>query len=86
MEVMRLGCIIVSDELPPSRWYEGAPFIRVRDWFHVRDVVNGFIQDPARMLELHQKTLDWWERRCSDEAVARYLAEEILRLMAVRQE
>ncbi len=80
LETMRLGCVIISDELPPSRWYKDSPIIIERDWLNIGKVINELRQDPKRMLELHQKTLDWWNTRCSDEAVSQYLANEIRRL------
>jgi len=82
LETMRLGCIIISDELPPSRWYKDSPIIVERDWLNIRSVVRDLQRDPAKCLEIHKKTLDWWENVCSDEAVARYLADEIGRLKA----
>jgi hypothetical protein len=80
METMRLGCVIVSDELPPSRWYKNSPIIIVKDWLNISKVLDGLINDPERLLKLHQQTLNWWKDVCSDEAVAAYLASEIRRL------
>lgn len=80
LETMRLGCVIVSDELPPSRWYKDSPIIVETDWLNIGKVLEALRSDPEKMLALHQKTLEWWENVCSDEAVAQYLAEEILRL------
>jgi len=80
METMRLGCVIVSDELPPSRWYEHSPIVVTKDWLHIEDFVKDLLKDPKRLAEIHRDTLNWWETVCSDEATAKYLAEEILRL------
>lgn len=80
METMRLGCVMVSDELPPSRWYKDSPIIVVKDWLHISKVINDLVSDPDRLLDLHNQTLDWWKNVCSDEAVAEYLAGEIRRL------
>ncbi len=81
METMRLGCAIVSDKLPPSRWYKDSPIIVERDWLHIRKTVRRLLADPAALEDLHRKTLEWWDKICSDEAVASYLADELRRLM-----
>jgi len=85
METMRLGCVIISDELPPSHWYRDSPIIVTKNWLHIDKLVNELLGDPERMLEIHGKTLDWWRDVCSDRAVALYLAGEIRRLENVPQ-
>lgn len=80
METMRLGCVLIADDLPPSRWYKDSPIIIETNWLKIGTLIRGLLDDPARMAELHRKTLDWWENVCSDDAVARYLADEIHRL------
>lgn len=83
METMRLGCVMISDELPPSRWYKDSPIIVETDWLNIRTIIQQLLADPARLAELHRKTLEWWETVCSDEAVARYLADEIQRIRTI---
>ncbi len=80
METMRLGCVIISDELPPSRWYKDSPIIVERDWLNIAKVVHCLINDPDRLEDLHRKTIDWWKNVCSDDAVAAYLAAELRRI------
>ncbi|MEO8613580.1 MAG: hypothetical protein ABI600_00440 [Luteolibacter sp.] len=83
METMRLGCVIISDELPPSRWYKDSPIIVQKDWLNIDKVITGLTRDPQRMLDLHRQTLAWWRDVCSDEAVANYLADEIKRIAEI---
>lgn len=80
METMRLGCVIIADELPPSRWYKDSPILVVKDWLHIRQVVEDLQKDPDLLMDIHQKTLAWWNDVCSDDAVAAYLADEVRRL------
>lgn len=82
METMRLGCVMIADSLPPSRWYKDSPIIIETNWLKIGSVIQGLMQDPEKMDEIRRKTLDWWEKVCSDEAVAKYLADEINRLKA----
>jgi hypothetical protein len=80
METMRLGSVMISDELPPSRWYKGSPIIVTTDWLHIDKVIENLVTNPAKMQEIHEKMLAWWRDVCSDEAVAVFLAQELLRL------
>jgi hypothetical protein len=43
------------------------------------DVVTSLITDPARMFDLHARTLAWWESKCSEGAVAEYMAQSLSR-------
>lgn len=82
-ETMRLGCVIVADELPPTVWFKDSPIIVERNWLNIRPVIEKLLADPERLLDLHRQTLDWWENVCSERASARYLASE---LQAVNRE
>lgn len=82
-ETMRLGCVIVSDELPPSRWYKNSPIVIESDWLHIQDTIDKLRHDPEKMRSIHQQTIDWWKNVCSDEAVAQYLVDEITRIKSM---
>jgi hypothetical protein len=73
---------MIADSLPPSRWYKDSPIIIETNWLKIGSVIQGLMQNPEKMDEIRRKTLEWWEKVCSDEAVAKYLADEINRLNA----
>lgn len=82
-EAMKLGCVlVVSDQLPPSRWYKNSPIIVEKNWLKINKVIRDLIKNPDELRSIHEQTLNWWNDVCSDQAVARYLADEILRLRA----
>jgi hypothetical protein len=76
-EAMKYGCILVADVLP-SRWfYEGAPIVKVENWSELRCQIKLLLDNPEVMQNLHQASLDWWTNKCSEEAVGKYISEQI---------
>lgn len=74
LESLRYGCIVITDHLPPLWPYAQAPVVRLRDWSELEPVLLDLLADEPRTLALHEQTLDWWRRACSEEAVGDYLA------------
>ncbi|MBE9108740.1 glycosyltransferase family 1 protein [Nodosilinea sp. LEGE 07298] len=76
-EAMRYGCVIIVEYLP-SRWfYNGAPVIQIGSWQNLEPVLNKLLNNPVLLQTLHQQTLDWWETKCSEKVVGKYMASEI---------
>lgn len=73
-EAMRLGCVVISAPLPANRFYEGSPIIQLKDWSELRPLLTELLSDPARLRGLHKATVEWWKSRCSEKAVAEYMA------------
>jgi hypothetical protein len=74
LESLRYGCIVVADHVPPLWPYAQAPMIRVRDWSELEGALLPLLADEPRMQALHEQTLAWWHRACSEAAVGDYLA------------
>jgi hypothetical protein len=76
-EAMKYGCILVTDMLP-SRWfYENAPIVQVKSWGELDRQLKSLLDDPKAMYDLHQASLDWWNNKCSEEAVGQYVSTKI---------
>lgn len=73
-EAMRLGCVVISAPLPANRFYEGSPIIQLEDWSELKPLIAELLADPARLRSLHEDTVAWWNSRCSETAVADYMA------------
>ena len=80
-EAMRAGCVIISTGLPDTRFYKGAPFIILKDWKSLKCTVRELLMQPDKMQELHLATLDWWEDKCSEGAVAKYMTSKINKII-----
>ncbi|WP_052050796.1 hypothetical protein [Leptolyngbya sp. KIOST-1] len=76
-EAMRYGCVIIVESLP-SRWfYDGAPIIQIGNWQNLGPVLDKLLNNPTLLETLHQQTLDWWETKCCEKVVGKYIADEI---------
>lgn len=73
-EAMRLGCVVISAPLPANRFYQDSPILQLEDWSGLKPLLNSLLNDPERLRSLHQETVSWWNHRCSESAVARYMA------------
>jgi hypothetical protein len=76
-EALRAGCIVLCESLPNHWFYRDAPVIRVGRWKNLEDIVLPLANDPVKLHALHRASLDWWESRCSEAAVATYMSEQI---------
>jgi hypothetical protein len=76
-EAMRAGCVLISDPLPDTRLYRGAPILYLEDWNKLEDVVDGLLQDFEHMRELQRQTVEWWESVCSERATAAFIREHL---------
>jgi hypothetical protein len=82
-QALRYGCVAVVDTVPRDRWfYDGAPVVRVRSWDELDRVVPPLLGDRSRLESLHERSLEWWSTRGSEEAVAAYMADRLNRLPA----
>lgn len=76
-EAIKYGCIVVAEFLP-SRWfYDGVPIIKITDWRDLESTLEKLLSDKQLMQELHQKSLNWWETKCSEAVVGKYIAEKL---------
>lgn len=78
-EGLRAGCIVVTDVLPKHWYYDGSPAIEIHDWSKLPSVVLPLLRDYDAMNKLHRMSLNWWTERCSELALARYMAGVISR-------
>lgn len=76
-EGLRYGCVVVVDPLP-GRWYwRGAPVIQLRRWRDLGGVLDEVLGDRAGLEQRHRASLAFWEQRCSEEPVGRYIADRV---------
>lgn len=82
-EAMRYGCVLIVESLPCRWFYSGAPIIQIGSWDNLEPVLAELLNDPARLQRLHEQTLEWWETRCSEKAVGKYIADQINSLQLI---
>jgi hypothetical protein len=76
-EGLRAGCIVIAERLPPRRYYQGAPALRIRGWSELDRLVPALLADGDRCARLSRASLDWWDKHCSEDAVGAFVAARI---------
>lgn len=74
-EAASVGCVVVSDKLPSTWFYRNMPFVFVKDWRNVDEVLDRLLQDPSNLKRLHEETLRWWRSRLSPAALAEFIID-----------
>jgi len=76
-EAARCGCVLIVDDVPTNLWYyEEFPGIIVKDWSDL-SVIERLLSDPDAMQDISNKTVQWYQRCISPEAVASYVQHKI---------
>ena len=76
-EVMKYGCIVLTEALP-SRWYlDGAPVIQIKDWQDLEGTLGNLLENEQLMYKMHQQSLNWWKNKCSEAIVGKYVVEKL---------
>lgn len=76
-ESMRAGCIVITLKMPQVFPYQNAPIIQLNNWKELIPTVKSLLKDQNKIKELHEATIDWWQNKCSEDAIARYIAEKL---------
>jgi hypothetical protein len=76
-EAMRQGCVVICDRLPPHWFYEGCPAIQIDDWNKLEAEVEALTANPERLLDLHRRSLAWWDAKLSERALAEVVAARL---------
>jgi hypothetical protein len=72
------GCVVISEPLAPHWFYEDAPIVCLKDWRKLGTVLDDLLNRPERLEQLSARGREWWETRCSETVVARFIAERVL--------
>lgn len=76
-EALRYGCIIITDSLPKTWFYEDAPVYKVDSWIELEDILLNLLSDKEKIEEMHQSTISFWREKCSEEAVASFMFHKL---------
>lgn len=76
-EALRYGCIPIVETLPSRRFYDGSPAISINTWEELHTLIPDLLADTDALQERHEAVLNWWHTRCSEEAVGRYMADNL---------
>jgi hypothetical protein len=77
-EAWRYGCVPVVEYLPKRWFYQNAPVVQLRSWSSLEQVVKELLSNPILLQKKHEQSLQWWREKCSEEALAKFIAEALL--------
>ncbi|MFC4873132.1 hypothetical protein [Negadavirga shengliensis] len=80
-EAMRAGCVIISEKLPETEFYKNSPIIQIEDWGKGLAIAKNLIDDLDTMAGIQQKTIKWWEEKCSEKGTAAYIYRKLQTLV-----
>lgn len=76
-EAMRAGCVVITLKMPPVFPYENSPIIQLNSWSQLSSTIKNLLSNPNLMEDIHNKTLNWWKEKCSEESIAKYVYDKI---------
>jgi hypothetical protein len=76
-EAARLGCVPISEPLPPRWYFADAPYARVRRWTQLPDVLRELRRDERGAAELAEAARAWWRDQVAEQHVARFMHARI---------
>jgi len=80
IEAIRAGAIAISEKLPDTHFYRGAPFVIVGDWREGLETAKGILSNPQLLQALQDRGIAWYENVCSESATAKYVQSKVKEL------
>ena len=72
-ESMKLGCVVITEQLPNRWFYKNCPAIQVQSWEEGLAIANDLLKNPDRLKLLSNKTLQFYKTQLSAAAVAKHI-------------
>ena len=76
-EAAKLGCVVVAEPMPPRWYYQACPVVWIPKWSTLPDVLGSLLNDPARLAQLSLRARQWWDSTLSEEAIAKFIAQNL---------
>ena len=76
-EAMRQGCIVITEKLPETDYYDSRYYIEVENWNNIGVIINNLLQDESNMEKMSNAAKCYYEEFLSPNGVAKYLISKI---------
>lgn len=76
-EGLKSGSVVITNPLPDEWYYRDAPVIQLDCWKDLEDVLIPLLANEAKLEEIHENAVKYWNSVCGEEAVGRYLARAL---------
>jgi hypothetical protein len=73
----RFGCVLITEALPRHWYLERCPALVIRDWRELPAHLDRLLGDPRLLAQKSTDSLDWWRAVVSEQAISRYIGNEV---------
>lgn len=77
-EALRQGCIVITEKLPETDYYNNKYYIEVESWRNIDNIINSLLDNNEKMEEMSAQSLEYYQKELSPKGVAVYLKNKIL--------
>ena len=74
-EGMYYGCIVIAEEQPDHWFAKNSPAFILKDWKKLPDLLDELLENPERLSQLQQASLDYWDSTLAPLPIAQYLQQ-----------
>lgn len=75
-EAAMAGCVVVTEPLPDHWFYRDAPFVYLRNWTSLPDILKNLLTDANALRKRSEEISAWWKATCSPSAIADYIMKQ----------
>lgn len=76
-EGMYYGCVVIAEEQPDHWFAKTSPALIISDWNKLPALLDELLEDPERLAQHQQASLDYWESTLAPQAVANYITHSL---------
>lgn len=76
-EALRQGCVVITEKLPPTDYYDNSYYVEVDNWMGIETVIENLLSNPQKLKTMQEYGLKYYREKLSPEGVARYIISKI---------
>lgn len=76
-EALRQGCIVITEKLPETDYYDSLFYIEVENWKNIDAIINRLLQDESKMENMSRSAKNYYQECLSPKGVAKYIISKI---------
>lgn len=76
-EALRQGCIVITENLPKTDYYDSKYYIEVDNWKAIDEIVNELLENPKKMERMSINAKKYYDEVLSPKGVAAYISKKL---------
>jgi hypothetical protein len=76
-EAAAAGCVIISEALPRTWYYESNPAIIIRNWNDLGFILKELLEDESKLAEIAGRSTHYWKTKLQESVVMEYVARHL---------